>query len=282
MWTARVVWVALPFTAGAACSDALGQWSTPAAMVAAALLWAAWASGLVALMSPRPWGFTVLRIASAAAVSVTLLASPGRGAATISIGLVGAVAAAAAACSSRVAHAAAAAASYGHEQRFPLRAPTPITIFVLPPALVVVVAGIATGPLLVATGVVIGGIGIAAAGLGVAAVLVRSIHGLARRWVVLVPAGMVVADPLTLSDPALLPREQVASVRRLAVTHPPEDALDLRLGTLPGSIEIRLGQPATFACRRRGATAIVDRARCWSRRYERGASSRQRAPPACR
>ncbi|MCZ7535161.1 MAG: hypothetical protein M5T61_03940 [Acidimicrobiia bacterium] len=157
MWTARVAWAALPFTAGAACGDALAKWSTPAALVAATLLWVAWGAGLVALLSPRPWGFTVLRVASAAAVTVTVLAAPGRGNTTIAVALAGAVVAAAAACSSPVAHAAANAASYGHEQRFPLRAPTPIAVVVLPIALVVVVAGIAGGPLLVATGTVIGG-----------------------------------------------------------------------------------------------------------------------------
>ncbi|MCZ7535162.1 MAG: hypothetical protein M5T61_03945 [Acidimicrobiia bacterium] len=88
--------------------------------------------------------------------------------------------------------------------------------------------------------------------------LVRSIHGLAQRWVVLVPAGMVIADPFTLSDPVLLPREQIISVRRHSVTSLPDDALDLRLGTLMGSVEVRLAEPAMFARRQRAETAVVE------------------------
>ena len=250
LWTARVVWAALPFTAGAACTDAIAGWSDGTAAVAAVLLWLAWTAGLVALLSPRPWGFTVLRVTGTAAVVTALAAAPGRTGATAALAIVGAAAACATACSSTVAHAAANAASYGHERRFPLRAPAPVVAGPLPLAALLVAAGIATGPLLVASGTIIGGIGLTAAGLVLAAFLGRSLHGLARRWVVLVPAGLVVADPLTLADPVLVPRETVASADRIRITQAPAGALDLRLGTALGSVEVRLRDPATFAHRR--------------------------------
>ncbi len=258
MWTARVVWATLPLTVGTACGDALGEWSRPPAAVATVLLWSAWAAGMVALLSPRPWGFTVLRATSSAVLIVAAVGAPGRATATVAASIAGAVAAAATACSSPVAHAAADAASYGHERRFPLRTPTPIAIVILPLAAALVAAGVAAGPLLVATGTVIGGIGVSAGGLALAAFLLRSIHSLDQRWVVLVPAGLVIADPLTLTDPVLLPREQIEAVGRLAVARPQSGALDLRLGTLMGSIEVRLREPATFARRRRDDTFVAE------------------------
>lgn len=254
LWTARVVWAALPFTVGAACTEALSGWSDRTAAVAAVMLWLAWTAGLVALLSPRPWGFTVLRVTGAAAVVAGAAAAPGRGAATAVLAVVGAIAACAASCSTTVAHAAANAASYGHEQRFPLRAPAPVVAGPLPLAALLVAAGISAGPLLIASGTVIGGIGLTASGLALAAFLGRSLHGLARRWIVLVPAGLVVADPLTLADPVLVPRDTIASADRIKIAQAPAGALDLRLGTALGSVEVRLREPATFA-RRRGRDA---------------------------
>ena len=257
MWTARVVWATLPFAVGSACADALGEWSRAAAAVAAVLLWAAWAVGLVALVSPRPWGFTVLRVTSTAAVLVAVVGVPGRGVATAAASLVGAFASAATACSSPVAHTAANAASHGHEQRFPLRAPTPIAVVALPFASALVIACVAAGPLLVATGTLAGGIAACIGGFFVARLLARSIHSLSQRWVLVERAGIVIADPLSLADPVLLPGDQIESLRRLAVGRPAEGTVDLRLGTLIGSIEVRLREPAAFARRKRRGTVIV-------------------------
>ena len=62
----------------------------------------------------------------------------------------------------------------------------------------------------------------------------RALHPLSCRWFVLVPAGIAIADPLTLTEPVLVRREHIASVRRTASAALPPDALDLRLGTLAG------------------------------------------------
>jgi hypothetical protein len=55
------VWVTLPLTAGSAAADALDGWSTAPQIVAAVLLWAAWAAGLLAVLVPRPIGLTIVR-----------------------------------------------------------------------------------------------------------------------------------------------------------------------------------------------------------------------------
>jgi hypothetical protein len=79
-----------------------------------------------------------------------------------------------------------------------------------------VAAGIASGPLLLANRDYIAGAIALAVGLPLVAVLIRSLTALDHRWIVLVPAGLVVVDPLTFPDPVLLPREHIASLLRVA------------------------------------------------------------------
>ena len=40
----------------------------------------------------------------------------------------------------------------------------------------------------------------------------RALHGLSRRWIVFVPAGLVIHDPLTMSDAVLFPRRSIVSL----------------------------------------------------------------------
>ena len=68
VWCARLSWALLPLAAGDALADALADWSR-AGVVATVLLWGAWAAGLVALLAPRPWGLTALRVVAPSAVA---------------------------------------------------------------------------------------------------------------------------------------------------------------------------------------------------------------------
>jgi hypothetical protein len=74
---------------------------------------------------------------------------------------------------------------------------------------------------------------------------------LAKRWLVVVPAGLTLVDPLTLLDPVLIRRQQIAALHRAPGAVTGTGVLDLRLGTLPGSIEIECATAIVFA-RRRG------------------------------
>src|SRR4051812_35908657 len=74
LWSARVAWVVLPFTAGIAYADVFDHWSRASTAVATIMLWAAWFAGAVALLAPRPWGFAVLRVVAPTAVATVALA----------------------------------------------------------------------------------------------------------------------------------------------------------------------------------------------------------------
>jgi hypothetical protein len=142
--------------------------------------------------------------------------------------------------------------AYGDEVRFPLRIPVSLLVGLVPLASLLIAAGVSAGPLLLADGRIIVGIVAIALGLPIAYAMTRSLHSLSQRFLVLVPAGVVVVDPLTLADPVLMRRAEIAQVSRLLPTaRPAGDALDLRLGTRGGTVEVTLRAPQSFA-RRRG------------------------------
>ena len=86
----------------------------------------------------------------------------------------------------------------------------------------------------------------------------RLVHQLSRRWVILVPAGIVIADPLTLTDPVLFVRERVMGIGPADPgRRPPEDALDLRLGAAFGSCALLLTDEAPLMRRSRGQGVSV-------------------------
>ena len=232
---------------GAAASDAISSWSTGPRVVAEVLLWGAWAVGLLATVAPRPAGltairtiapaFAVLAVAAAIWADTTALAAGGAVAATVVAMVL--------ASGNELAIAAANSIAYGDEQRFPLRTPPGLFVGPLPLARALVVAGVAGGPLLLADGRIVLGLVALVVGVPVALLLVRSLHGLSRRWLVLVPAGVVVVDPLTLADPVLFVREHVLSMRGVDGAAPvPAGVLDLRLGATAGSTAVTFDEEA--------------------------------------
>ena len=82
-------------------------------------------------------------------------------------------------------------------------------------------------------------------------------HALSIRWLVFVPAGLAIVDGMTLVDPTLVRREQIATVGPIGATTAAEGLLDLRLGTLGGSIAIELREPVGFTRRHSRSRAEV-------------------------
>jgi hypothetical protein len=256
LWLVRVAWATLPITAGPAAGDALADWSTPPRTLAEVLLWAAWAISLLALLAPHPIGLTTVRVVGSTLVALALVvvvtgsADGAPGAVALVATLVAAVLAI---VLPAVSFACANGIAYGDERRFPLRTPPALWLGPLPAAPLLVAAGITAGPLLLADGRV--GVGIAAlvVGLPAAALAARSLHSLSGRWAVLVPAGLVVVDAMTLADPVLFLRERIASLRALPRRAPvPEAAPDLRLGARGGSVAMTLDRPTEVLRARRG------------------------------
>ncbi|MGH8985807.1 MAG: hypothetical protein ACRDY6_18285, partial [Acidimicrobiia bacterium] len=260
VWLLRAVWVSLPLTAGPAAANAFDAWSTGPQLVAAVLLWGAWAIVLLGVLAPRPQGLTALRVVApvffALAVVTAVAADPS---AVVAAGaLVATGIAAGLAVAPAVALAAANGVAYGDERRFPLKTPPILLLGPLPIAPLVVGVGLATGPLLIAADRPVFGAITVVVGLPLAAVMARALHGLSRRWVVLVPAGLVLVDPLTLPDPVLFLRERIDSLRAVDPRAPaPPGTIDLRLGGLADSLGMTLDRDAEFLFTRRGIRGAV-------------------------
>jgi hypothetical protein len=260
LWCARLAWALLPVSVGTALGDAIDAWSTAPARVATVLLWSAWAVGLIALFAPRPWGLTALRVIAPTSVILALLCLGSTSATVATVALIGAVVAAALALSAPVAQAAGNALAYGDEVRFPLRIPLALFLAPVPLAVALIAVGVSAGPLLLANENYVAGVIVSVVGLALAVVLARSLHALSVRWLVLVPAGLVAVDPLTLVDPVLMRREQILGVERLPRARSVPDSLDLRLGTVAGTVAVSLHEPYPFAHRRGRRDAAIEEA----------------------
>lgn len=246
--------------AGPAAAAALDGWAPAPQTLAAVELWSAWAAGLLAAFAPRPWGLTVHRIVGPGLFAAAVVAAPSLDVldavgALLPTGLVAALA-----TPSELAHVFANRASYGDEVRFPLSAPPVVGFVLAPAAALVVAAGVSVGPLLLADARPAVGVPATVVGVPLAAFLVRSLHALSRRWLIAVPGGLVVHDPLTVADPVLLPREVVVRVSALAPgdtggdTGDTEgagdtggagstgDTVDLRMGAA-GGLSVELSEP---------------------------------------
>jgi hypothetical protein len=264
VWALRIVWGTLPLTAGAAFAAATRGWTDAPALVAEVLGWGAWAAGLLAVVAPRPWSLTALRVIAPSFVIVAVLAAlDGAPSTTATLGALTATIIAFALVSGHdIALAAANSIAYGDEQRVLLRTPPALFLGPLPLARVAVAAAVAAPPLLLADRRwVIGAITLAIA-IPAVMVLTRALHGLSRRWGVLVPAGFVIVDPLTLSDPVLFLRERILRMQAADATPAPPEVLDLRLGAAAGTVCLEFDEDAELGRRgRRGRGGTMVQAR---------------------
>jgi hypothetical protein len=226
-WPARIAWLAQPLCLGPALGAALDDASRPVQLVASGGAWAGWLGVLVAALVPTTLSLTVLRVGgpAAAAAGLAALLAGGVSVATVA-GLVAGLVAAGVCLAPETAEAFVDGSSYGDERRLPLRTPAALLAGPAELAWLVVVAGLATGPLLLA-----------------ARQWLAGIVCLARRWLVFVPAGVVVHDPLVLADPVLLRR---SLVRALGPAPADTTALDLTGGAWGLALEARLVEPITL------------------------------------
>ena len=244
VWVVRVWWAALPFTAGPALADGLHETSAAWRTTASVGLWVLWAGVLVGSLLVHPATLVLLRLAAPSAV-VALVWAGREGADWEEVALVAAITAGATAVSlgAPVGHVFVNGLSYGDEVRLLLRPSALLLAGPLPVTAVITVGGLVSGPLLLATERwVLGGI-IAVVGGVLTVVGTRSLHSLTRRWLVFVPAGVVLHDHLAVQDPVLLRRRAVA---RFGPARQGSDALDLSQGAAGLILELSTNQPITL------------------------------------
>jgi hypothetical protein len=259
VWLLRGAWVGL-LAAIPAIGAALDGRSGAVQTVAAAGLWAAWGAGLVASLVPSPVSLTAVRVLAPAAPVVAVAASiAGAGVVASIVAMAVGVLAVIVAFTAEVGHAFVQASAYGDEARFLLRPPGPLVAGPLELAWLVL-AATAAGPLLLAARAWVPGSVLTIVGLVIVVGLTPRFHRLALRWFVFVPAGVVIRDPLVLSDTAMVRRAAVAALRLAPAT---TTATDLTGKALGPAVELDLIGPAnvtmagTFS-ERSGHTVTVE------------------------
>ncbi|MEX2100162.1 MAG: hypothetical protein WEB19_01995 [Acidimicrobiia bacterium] len=254
IWALRIAWLTLPVTAGPAAASAPHGWSDAPRIVAEVLLWLSWGIGLLATLAPRPPTLGALRtIAPAFFVLAVIVAIDGAPSTLAVVGaLVATVITAVLAAGTDIAIAAANSIAYGDELRVPLRTPPALFLGPLPLARVMIVASVVAPALLLADDQVLVGVIALVVGVALLLVLSRALYGLTRRWAVLVPAGFVVVDPMTLADPVLFVREHITALGAADLGPSPEGVTDLRLGATRGSISVQFDEEAEITRAARG------------------------------
>jgi hypothetical protein len=250
-WLFRILWLVLPVLAGPALADALGDRSRSVQVVASVMAWSCWGAALAASLVPRTVTLTVVRaLAPGAVVLCAWAALDSDELAWGLAGVVVAVLAAVAALAPATADAFVDGSSYGDERRVALRVPVAMAVGPVPIAWALAAAGLVAGPLLLAAGQwVAGGIALVVGVPVVVAVALR-LHLLSRRWLVFVPAGVVVHDPVAMAEPVLLQRHLLRRIGPADADAGRDGALDLTGGALGLALELRTAEPFAVGLRK--------------------------------
>jgi hypothetical protein len=211
-WGPRIAWLLVGVAGVWSIGDALdGRSAALRAMVTVAA-WLVWGIGVVALVVPSPLGLTVMRMTNAltggaAVISWSCGASPVSGATFVACAVVSGLLVGGAEFGQRCVQ----ASAYGDEHRFLLRPPAAF----LPPvavAGVVWVAAFLAAPLLLGAGQWIIGAVVAVAAALLTWLLLPRFNALSRRWLVFVPAGVVVHDHVVLAETLMVPRSELDGI----------------------------------------------------------------------
>jgi hypothetical protein len=236
LWALRLTWLAQA-VALSAYGDALEGRRAAVQAVAAAGLWGGWGLVLVALLVPAVATLTVIRMAVPAALATSIWAAlAGGGGAAGAAAIALAALATVIAFSGDVGQVFVQASAYGAEQRLLLR-PPPTWVVIVGVTWLIAAAGVLAGPILLAAGVWWLGAPLLIIGALVAWQGGIRIHRLSRRWLVFVPAGVVVHDHVLLADAHLFRTIDVADI---ALAMEGTGAADFTGGALGPAIEIRL------------------------------------------
>ena len=239
-WALRAVWILVVVAGGEALDAATAERSARVGDAATIGGGIAWIVGVAAMAIPSVVGLTATRLVVPLAAPVAVVAAIAGGGADAAIFLVVATLALVIAMSGEFGRAFVQSSAYGEEDRYLLRPPPAY-------ALAAVVSWLIWGAATVATPLLIGvgnWLAIVTAAIAVALGIWSwpRWHRLARRWLVIVPVGVVVHDHLVLGETLMIRRQEIAAVGlALAGT----DAADLTGPAGGHALEIRTSESVT-------------------------------------
>lgn len=212
LWAARVAWLLVAVVGGSAVGDALSSRDRPVQIVGTIAAWVGWAGAAGALAWTSTVTLTVVRTTVPVSLVVVGAALVGGVPATAATALgAPAVVATALVMSAEVGRIFIQASAYGDEERFGLRPPVGYLVPAAVSWLVVTSAAVVAPLAWAGQAWVLAVVTTGAVGVG-GWLLPRRWHQLSRRWLVLVPAGLVVHDPVVLADTFMAGRRTVRSL----------------------------------------------------------------------
>lgn len=231
LWVFRALWLVLPFLSGPLYAAALDDTDRLFQVGVSILLWGFWAVLLVASMVPRTQTLTALRVIPSAALVASAWAAIDAGGDASAREATIAVAATAVATMlsfrSTITDAFVDGSSYGDERRFLLGTPGPLLLGPLAIVWFCIVGGAVAGPLLLLSQRWILGAVALVLGWTLTWFAVPILHRLSNRWLVFVPAGLVLHDKTALREPQLFRVEDIEAFGPApADTHEQDLSLD--------------------------------------------------------
>lgn len=191
--------------------------------------WGLWMVVVVSLLVPSSISLTAVRIIVPLSVAVSVASNEVL--AIFCSTVVGVIALSAMFCDLMVQ-----GDAYGDERRFCLRTPVPQ----MAPAVVawgVLVSSALAGTLGLCARQWAWAAPVSVVGLVGVSIIPRRLHRLARRWLVIVPAGVVLHDHLVLGETFMVMRSRLANV---VIAPGPDDAADLTGGVLGRRLDVEL------------------------------------------
>ena len=243
LWLVRALWLLQPLAFVPLLTQATEYLEPSGRMLVVVAAWAAWATVLLAALVPSTVSLTAARMmVPLQLIAVGVCASVGVTAAWLTAAAGAAVIALLVWFSGETGVAFAQGSAYGAEQRFPLKPPVPLLIPMVVSWLVTAAAAFSAIVLLANRIWIVGAVLLAIA-LAASRLVAPRFHQLARRWLVVVPVGLVVHDPMMLSENTLFRLTQLAAVRLAPAG---TEAADLTGGTAGVAVEIVLHQMDTI------------------------------------
>jgi hypothetical protein len=248
--------VSLVFAVGPALDDATDHRSRGVQLVVVIAAWIVWGVVLIASLVPTTVSLTAVRVlvpTTPVAAVLAWLGGAGSTAGAIAVGTT--LVATVAAFSGEIGEFFAQGSAYGHERRLPLRPPAAVVAASVT-AWLVLVAATVTGALALAARQWALGLPLAVLALVGIPSFARRFHRLSRRWLVVVPAGLVVHDHVVLAETVLFQKRELAGASLALVGSP---AADLTGTTLGPVVEVRLRETGTvvLAAPPRGQTRAL-------------------------
>ena len=239
-WLMRGMWVIVLLVGSETLDGALEDNGRATALRVAALI--AWIAGVAAMAVPSVGSLTATRVIVPVAVPVAVTAWIAGAPAGMAVAfVVTALLTTILAASADIGRVFVQASAYGHEDRHPLRPPAAyLSVAVLAWLLwagLGITAAVATseGPIWLAA--LLGAATLAGMLLGL-----PRWHRLSRRWLVLVPVGLVVHDDLVLAETIMWRRQQLD---RIGLAPAGTDAADLTGPSAGHALEVRTTESVT-------------------------------------